>query len=461
MKIIPPTLTFAENEGFTSEKDLFQRASFGKGLTNIVSQSEDPLVILLDSPWGTGKTTFLQMWAGELRKSGRSVIYFDAFANDYIENAFLAVAGEIIELANNKKDANKSKIKKFVEKASKAGSVLIRGAAKIGVKAATLGAIDAADINEQINSISNDIATATSNGVDAQIKRILERQADEKITLKAFREALSELPSLISEGHNTPEGNQNECEYIVFIIDELDRCKPTFALDIIESVKHIFSVKNIHFVISATISQMQASVKYAYGSDIDALRYLDKFYTFAISFPNTKSHPSAAKKYLSYVSKSLGRDPIRDREIDNYIDIIEQVSNVRDFSFRTLERIIYTVNICLAMTPKDRLKLNSIICGLCIMRVSDPDIFQRAKNGSLTLAEVDLVFGFKKWPKNAAASAEWVRSFWVYCLEEELPPDNDGTWKAIQNTLFHYSSERLTLIPWTAGAVVEQLHLPQ
>jgi hypothetical protein len=64
MKIFPPAIEIGDLEGFTPEKDIFQRAVFGDGLTSLVSAAEDPLVIMLDSPCGTGKTTFIKMWAG-------------------------------------------------------------------------------------------------------------------------------------------------------------------------------------------------------------------------------------------------------------------------------------------------------------------------------------------------------------------------------------------------------------
>jgi hypothetical protein len=57
MRIFPPTIEIGEKEGFSPEKDIFKRADFGKGLADLVRLVEDPLVIVLDGPWGSGKTT--------------------------------------------------------------------------------------------------------------------------------------------------------------------------------------------------------------------------------------------------------------------------------------------------------------------------------------------------------------------------------------------------------------------
>ena len=70
MRIFPPDLEIGEHEGFDPKKDIFQRVEFGKGITNLLGESSDPLIIVLDEPWGVGKTTFIKMLAGHLRNEG-------------------------------------------------------------------------------------------------------------------------------------------------------------------------------------------------------------------------------------------------------------------------------------------------------------------------------------------------------------------------------------------------------
>src|SRR5262245_21374497 len=106
MHLFLPPLKIGDTEGFTKENDTFGREHLGKGLTNLVTSVADPLVIAVDGQWGSGKTTFLKMWAGELRKAGFGVVYFDAFENDYAEDAFTAIASELISLAQEKRKGN-------------------------------------------------------------------------------------------------------------------------------------------------------------------------------------------------------------------------------------------------------------------------------------------------------------------------------------------------------------------
>ena len=193
MHLFPPILEIGDEEGFVKEKDIFGRKSIGDGLTNAVCNVSDPLVIAIDSEWGNGKTTFLKMWAGELRKQGIPVTFFDAFEHDYVEDAFTAIAGQIISLAAEKRKQNDPTTKKFVESSVRAAKVLLRSGLKIGAKLATAGALDAADLT----NVGSEIAKEVSDLEDKYVGELLTKQKQEKQAIQSFRDALQELPSLL------------------------------------------------------------------------------------------------------------------------------------------------------------------------------------------------------------------------------------------------------------------------
>ncbi len=72
---------------------------------------------------------------------------------------------------------------------------------------------------------------------------------------------------------------------LVIFIDELDRCKPTYAIKLLEQIKHYMMDDRITFVFSVNLEQLQHTIKCYYGADFDASRYLDRFFDFRIDWP--------------------------------------------------------------------------------------------------------------------------------------------------------------------------------
>ena len=65
---------------------------------------------------------------------------------------------------------------------------------------------------------------------------------------------------------------------VVFIIDELDRCRPNYAVEVLEQIKHLFSVPKIVFVLSIDKEQLGHAVRGVYGSEkLNADEYLRRF----------------------------------------------------------------------------------------------------------------------------------------------------------------------------------------
>lgn len=83
------------------------------------------------------------------------------------------------------------------------------------------------------------------------------------------------LDSLLPE-----QGNR-----LIVFIDELDRCRPEYAVRHLERIKHYFSNDRITFVFSVNLDELQHTIKRYYGEGFDALRYLDRFFDYRIALP--------------------------------------------------------------------------------------------------------------------------------------------------------------------------------
>lgn len=235
MKLVTPSLAVEDSDGFRN--DVLQRQQFGDALSNLVTHSTDELVISLDGKWGEGKTTFVKMWQGLLKEKGIPSIYIDAFQNDYTEDAFISIASAITAYVDQH-SAESQKSSAFKDKAKKVGVHLLSWTAKIGIKAATLGIIKESDI-EALSEIGNDVAADTSETIADLVKERLSAHSKETELIQSFRESLSDLPANLRD---------NRSSRLVIVIDELDRCKPSFAVEVLEKIKHLFSVKNVVFL---------------------------------------------------------------------------------------------------------------------------------------------------------------------------------------------------------------------
>ncbi len=109
---------------------------------------------------------------------------------------------------------------------------------------------------------------------------------------KSLQATVSEfLDSLILESGNR----------LVIFIDELDRCKPSYAIRLLERVKHYFPNERITFVFSVNKGELQHTVKRFYGDGFNASRYLDRFFDLQISLP-----PANMRKYMEKIGLDSG-----------------------------------------------------------------------------------------------------------------------------------------------------------
>jgi predicted KAP-like P-loop ATPase len=272
MKLVTPSLSIEIDDGF--KNDVLRRRPFGEALANLVINSSGELVISLNGKWGEGKTTFIKMWQGLLKEKGIPSIYVDAFQNDYTDDAFISVAGAITAYLD-KQPIAEEKRQEFKDKAKKVGVRLLSWSAKVGIKAATLGAIKEADI-EALSAIGDDFAEDTSNVMADLIKQRLASHSDENAIIQSFKNSLSSLPQEMGEGGN---------KRFVIIIDELDRCRPSFAVEMLEKIKHLFSVENVVFLMVMHKEQLEEAIKCVYGANIDAHTYLQKFINLEATLP--------------------------------------------------------------------------------------------------------------------------------------------------------------------------------
>lgn len=449
MRLFMPSLEVGDEEGFTPEKDLFGRKVIGEGLTSLVTSLDQPLVLALDAQWGSGKTTFLKMWAGELRNAGFGVVFFDAFESDYLDDAFTAIAGQIITLARQKKLENDGRAKDFARKAFAAGKILARSALKIGVKAGTAGIMTA----EDLQGAASDVSSEVSGLADKYLGERLTRQKEQKEAIEDFRHALSELPSLLG----TSDKINGKSKPLIIIIDELDRCRPSFALEVLERIKHFFSVSNVHFVLGVHLRQLENSVSFAYGSNVDSRTYLQKFISLTVNLVDQSSHEDTSS--ISIFIKHIESQLQLPADMRGVIDLqVSRIAKNNNLSLRTIEKIYTNIAVALTFSATTTFRPGVIIAGLCVLKVLHPDFYMRARDGRITFDELIEPLSLKKYSESESG-IERAIDFWRYVTghpmtEEEIQPYRNIT------VNFNVRS-REDMLPTICRRVIDRLALPK
>lgn len=290
----------ALKQGFTEENDIFKHKAFGERLTRLVSRSQDPLVLALDGGWGSGKSTFAQMWAGEMeKKDGMGVIYFDAFAHDYRRDPFLALAAELVKLGKKiEKEKTSSSKQKIIEAVNNTTKLIASVARFAAPQAARLTAAYATmGLSEAGVAVCKNLTDGAEDLAEQAILKMLEEAPKEADLIQELKTHLSALSETIGNG-----------KPIVFIIDELDRCRPTFALELLEQIKHIFSVPGVVFVLVTYLEKLAQTVTMAYGIQGEgSAGYLEKFYQLRVSLPQVSVESSEIlETYVRHMWERLG-----------------------------------------------------------------------------------------------------------------------------------------------------------
>jgi len=322
---VPPVTS--DNPSFTG--DQLNRKGFAERLTNYIDRLREGTVIAVDAPWGEGKTWFGRNWEKMLKERDHEALYLDAFSHDYIEDPFLALSAQILNLLKEGDNLTDG----LADKAAAVAKALIPAGTTIAVNIAARWFLGAPDFSEAIRGALAAGADASEPGLSDAIKKKLTHYEKDKASIEAFRSQLAEFCK------------QQE-KPVVFFIDELDRCRPSFAVQTIERIKHFFEVPNLVFVLLINRSQLETAITGAYGA-IDSHRYLGKFLSLTFRFPGNDRVPGqeGAQK-ARYIHAVLSRYHISTpplglkRKAPLFPDGLAFIAEVFGLSLRDLEQAI-------------------------------------------------------------------------------------------------------------------------
>lgn len=330
------------------------RKKYAEVLTEIVRESNDGFVMAINNPWGTGKTTFIRMWEAMLRKESKC-IYFNAWENDFDENPMSALLSEL-QVIDERKD---NQFNTLLTGAATLSKTLLPSLVK-SLVSKFLGS----DFKEALENISKDFASLLEEDVKEYTKR--------KKSILDFRKKLGEYVASNSNG-----------KPLIFIIDELDRCKPSYSVQLLEHIKHLFSVPNIIFVLSIDKTQLGNAICGYYGSEkLDSEEYLRRFIDLEYSIPEPDK--TLFMNYLyHYYNFDYFFNLIENKEKEYFYKCVNIFFH--EFSLRQLEKVYYLMNLVFYTNLGDNIFKSSVFVPLIYLKLKNEKLYNNLVNKDITV----------------------------------------------------------------------------
>lgn len=282
--------------------DKLDRKEFAGRLTNsIISEStlyDDSYVLSLDGDYGSGKTTFIEMWQSDLKDKGHYAITINAWETDFAEDPLLPIIEGLMQISDSDTES------------------ALYDAAYLGLSIAfqLFQNVIKVDVNQAVEDLNQ-----TKNSDSG--KAIIEAFKKKKDTLLLLKQSLAQF---IAKDHS---------KKLFIFVDELDRTRPNYAIRFLETIKHFFSVKGLIFVLAINKKQLFNSMRQMYGKDLDAKGYYRRFILREVSLQKLLENGNEA--FVESILDNIAKDT--DFHKDFHIKYICKIFYIFNLSLRDCE----------------------------------------------------------------------------------------------------------------------------
>lgn len=286
-------------------KDLLDRAGLIKAYTRLLDLPEGPRVFSVEAGYGEGKTVFANMWRDELDSGPHLPILFNAWEADGADDplmAFMAGLASAIPVPEGKGDTD-SRGSLFWEAGKK---LFMTSARTVGRAVLREGMDELTDgIGEILKTFENDLPkglrdefTALANFVAAQdgdLDKALVGELSAQFAALRLRSAMrtQTLDTIHAALTSKDDGK------VIVLIDELDRCRPDFAVGLLEAIKHLFNHSGFRFVLMLNPGRLESTAGQLFGLPESGERYLTKFIDQRLRLPTSSKEQEAFITHLS------------------------------------------------------------------------------------------------------------------------------------------------------------------
>lgn len=362
--------------------DLLERKVMVESVAGAIDSFREPHVVAINGGYGTGKTTVLRFLGALLRQRDIGVAVLNAWEQDHqhpLESLLNAAGGA------------------FGDEGWKRG---LKEAAKVAFP-----------------ELVAELAPPGSRNLGQQFLR---RLMPDSPPLERFRRRL--------------EAAVEKNDRVVFLVDELDRCRPDHAIGILEWSKHAFSIDGVHFVLGVHLDQLSLTVKQLYGTEFDGRGYLDRLIHMEVGLP--------AVSVERLVERELERRQVRevlasrDRGFgpDGALHELRVFLVEAKLSARAAIRAVALFDSTLRMLPEvgNRRVFVGVLTMMVLLKAMTPSTFRRFVSGDATDADVARQLekaGFLEGPRYGGALASF-QAYLIHAHREiarslgSVPPDS-------------------------------------
>ncbi|MFM5008243.1 P-loop NTPase fold protein [Aeromonas veronii] len=375
--------------------DRLERARYAEFLTNYLAAEgkQRNYVLNLNAEWGAGKTWFIKRWYMEL-KAHYPTVYIDAWQQDFSDDPLLTVISSIIEQL--KAEAGSPQLSPYLS--TKLAS-LLKATAPIVTKA-LFKKVSGINIDEVQEVITADDAGKLVESLFQDTRKKTEAVQLLKHEIKQWVEAII--------------GKKKKQAPAFILIDELDRCRPSYAVEMLETIKHIFDIQGVVFVLATDTEQLQHAIKVIYGEGFDAQTYLGRFFKRRFYLNKCPSHflieEFVADRFELLCSKTFHYFS----DANDFSKALAKIVDAYHLSAREVESFLDTLFAILHSVSENSIDI-IYLSALLIMHSKVSTAYMILRNGGILLdAEIanislnkDTVLSFKSKAKLPLTISYW------------------------------------------------------